>query len=242
VATLVSLRLQGPAGPLEAVLKRPDHGAPAFAAVVCHPHPLHGGTMHNKVVFHMARALGELGAPVLRFNFRGVGVSAGEYAGGIGELEDVRAALDHLGDLYPELPLCVAGFSFGNWVGSRVGCEDERVTQIIAAGTPTSLFESEALLDCGKRKLFIQGEADEMGPLHELEAFVARVPEPKTLNVIPGADHFFTGRLDELRAAICRYFAAEGLPPAPTRTLRERGPSNSQRNTRCHVPRPSAPP
>ncbi|HEY7462367.1 MAG TPA: alpha/beta family hydrolase [Gemmatimonadota bacterium] len=229
MSTIESFRVRGPAGALEALLKRPAGGDPAFAALVCHPHPLHGGTMHNKVVFSIAKALGELGAPVLRFNFRGVGASAGVYAKGVGEREDARAALDHLAGLFPGLPLCLGGFSFGAWVGSAVGCEDDRVTQLVAAGTPTRMFESPALFACRKRKLFVQGEHDEHGPPDELRAFVARVPDPKRLAIVAGADHFFTGRQAELRAAIVDYFAAEGLPPALTHSLRDRGPSNSQR-------------
>jgi uncharacterized protein len=229
MSRIQSLRIPGPTGPLEAILNRsPDAEAP-FAALVCHPHPLFGGTMHNKVVFSIAKALGALGAPVLRFNFRGVGASAGTYAEGLGERDDVRAVLDHLAGLFPALPLCLSGFSFGTWVGSAVGCVDERVTQIVAVGTPTRLFDGGALLECRKRKLFVQGADDEHGPVAELRAFVARLPEPKRLLVVPGADHFFTSRQEELRRAIADYFAAEGLPTALTHTLRERGPSNSHR-------------
>jgi alpha/beta superfamily hydrolase len=229
MSKIESLRIPGPAGALEAILKHGAAAEPPFAALVCHPHPLHGGTMHNKVVFSIAMALGELGAPVLRFNFRGVGRSAGTFAEGVGERDDARAALDHLAGLYPGLPICLGGFSFGNWVGSDVGCADSRVTQIVAVGTPTRMFENEGLLACRKRKLFVQGAADELGPLPELEAFVRRLPEPKELVVVPGADHFFAGRQDALRAAIGGYFAAEGAPLEATQTLRERGPSNSHR-------------
>ncbi len=185
--------------------------------------------MHNKVVFHLARALGELGAPVLRFNFRGVGASAGSHDRGVGERADVAAALDHLARDYTELPICLAGFSFGSWVGSMVGCSDPRVTQIVAAGTPTRMFSNAAFVTCSKRKLFVQGGADEHGPAQELEAFVRRLPEPKALCVIPEADHFFTGHADELREAVAGYFALEGLPPALTHMERVRGPSNSHR-------------
>lgn len=185
--------------------------------------------MHNKVVFNIAKALTELGAPVLRFNFRGVGASAGRFDEGIGERDDVRAALDHLAGRYPGLPLCVAGFSFGSWVGCPVGCADPRVAQIVAVGTPTRLFDSRALLGCRKRKLFVQGAADAFGPVTELEAFLSGVPDPKKLIVVDAADHFFTGRQEELRAAITRYFASDGPPIELTQTSRERGPSNSQR-------------
>jgi hypothetical protein len=229
MSRIESFRILGPAGPLEAILKRPTTGDAAFAALVCHPHPLHGGTMHNKVVFNVAKALGELGAAVLRFNFRGVGASAGAFAGGSGERDDVRAATDHLARLFPDLPLCLGGFSFGIWVGSAVGCADERVTQIVAVGTPTRMFDNQDLLQCPKRKLFVQGGADQLGPAGELQALAERLPEPKRVVVVPGADHFFTGRQEDLRRAVLDYFAAEGLPPALTQTLRERGPSNSHR-------------
>jgi alpha/beta superfamily hydrolase len=229
MSRIQSFRIAGHAGPLEAILNRPAGGEAAFAALVCHPHPLFGGTMHNKVVFSIAKALGTLGAPVLRFNFRGVGASAGSHDEGAGERDDVRAALDHLAGLFPGLPLCLAGFSFGIWVGAAVGCVDARVTQIVAVGTPTRLFDADALLDCRKRKLFVQGSDDEHGPAAELEAFVARLPEAKRLVIVPGADHFFSGRQEELRRAIADYFAEEGPPTALTQTLRERGPSNSHR-------------
>ena len=185
--------------------------------------------MHNKVVFHVAKALGEVGAAVLRFNFRGVGSSAGAFDEGVGEREDVRAALDYLADRHAALPLCLAGFSFGNWVGTAVGCQDRRITQIVAVGTLTRMFDNRALLGCHKRKLFVQGDADEFGPVPEVEALVARLPPPKALAVVAAADHFFTSRADELRAAIRDYFAAEGPPPAATQTERLRGPSNSHR-------------
>jgi alpha/beta superfamily hydrolase len=229
VSRIESLRIPGPSGPLEAILKLPAGGGQAFAALVCHPHPLEGGTMHNKVVFNVAKALGELGAPVLRFNFRGVGASAGTYDHGVGEREDVWAALDWLARRCPGLPLCLGGFSFGAWVSSALGCEDERVTQVLAIGAPIRMLSNEGLLACRKRKLFVQGEADEFGPPAELQAFFERLPEPKALATVAGADHFFTGRQDELRRAIERYFAAEGPPPPLTQTVRERGPSNSQR-------------
>lgn len=229
MSRIESLRIAGPAGPLEAILKHGPAPEVPFAAVVCHPHPLEGGTMHNKVVFHISRALWELGATVLRFNFRGVGTSAGTFDEGRGERDDARAALDHLARAVPGRPLCLAGFSFGSWVGAPVGCADERVTQIVAVGTPTRLFGSEELLDCVKRKLFVQGDGDAFGPVAELQALVARLPGPTALEVVAGADHFFTGRLDALRAAITGYFAAAGSPAGITQTRRARGPSNSHK-------------
>ena len=181
------------------------------AAVVCHPHPLFGGTLHNKVVFHAMKALNSFGFPALRFNFRGTGLSQGEHDHGIGEVEDVRAALDWL-DVEFHLPLIFAGFSFGAAVGLRAACEDERVREVIGLGMPVApvaaedeeprVYTYDFLKDCLKPKLFVSGARDQFGPRARLEALVASVPEPKKLVVIEGADHFFAGRLHELRAAI----------------------------------------
>jgi alpha/beta superfamily hydrolase len=229
VAVIESPNVVGPEGPLEALLRRPAAGPAAFAALVCHPHPLHGGTMHNKVVFSIARVLADLGAAVLRFNFRGVGRSAGAWSGGVAERGDVRAALDWLAARYPGAPLCAGGFSFGAWAAAPVACADPRVTQLVAVGTPTRLFEPAALEGCRIRKLFVQGGADEHGPPAELAAWTDALPGPKTVRVIRGADHVFTGRQGELRAVLAAYFEAEGPPPAASLTVRDRGPSNSQR-------------
>ncbi|MFZ1140722.1 MAG: alpha/beta fold hydrolase [Candidatus Sulfotelmatobacter sp.] len=209
-SSIRSLFLEGPAGRLEALLNAGAANA-THAAVVCHPHPLFGGTLHNKVVFHTMKALNSLGFPVLRFNFRGTGLSQGEHDQGIGEVEDVRAALHWLDAEY-HLPLVFAGFSFGAAVGMRAACPDARVRAVIAAGTPVVpvAAESEAprvytydfLQDCAKPKLFISGARDEFGPRAKLEALVGSVPEPKKLVFIEGADHFFEGRLRELREAI----------------------------------------
>ena len=133
------LFLPGPAGRLESLIwsvaENPKRGVP-LAAVVCHPHPLFGGTMHNKVVYQTAKTLHRFGLPVLRFNFRDVGLSEGSYDQGLGERDDVSAALDFLAAEYPGAPLLVAGFSFGSWVGLRVGCSDSRVTDLIGLGLP----------------------------------------------------------------------------------------------------------
>jgi alpha/beta superfamily hydrolase len=218
-----SLFLAGPAGRLEALLST---GAPnaTCAAVVCHPHPLFGGTLHNKVVFHTTKALNSFGFPVLRFNFRGVGLSHGEHDHGVGEVEDVRAALDWL-DAEFHLPLMFAGFSFGAAVGLRAACADARVSALIALGAPVAPGAADTkegvhklgyLNDCAKPKLFVSGARDQFGPRAKLEALVASVPEPKKLVVIEGADHFFEGRLRELREAIEAWVreAASHQPPA----------------------------
>jgi uncharacterized protein len=200
-----SLFLDGPAGQLEALL---NQGSPqaTHAAVVCHPHPLFGGTLHNKVVFHTMKALNALGMPVLRFNFRGAGLSAGEHDKGHGEQEDVRTALDWL-DREFHLPLVFAGFSFGAAIGLRVACPDPRVRILIGLGTPVAVVDGRSynfdfLSTCTKPKLFVSGERDQFGPKALLEAQFAALPEPKKLVIISAADHFFEGRLREMREAV----------------------------------------
>src|SRR5271154_2756356 len=130
--------IDGPAGRLESLLWTSAIADPQLAAVVCHPHPLFAGTMHNKVVYQAAKALHLRGIPVLRFNFRGAGLSEGVHDAGRGERDDVRADLDHMEMQYPNVPLLLAGFSFGSWVGLRVGCEDSRVTNLIGLGIPAN--------------------------------------------------------------------------------------------------------
>lgn len=208
--TIRSLFLNGPAGRLEALLNAGSENA-SHAAVVCHPHPLFGGTLHNKVVFHTMKALNSFGFPVLRFNFRGAGLSVGEHDHGSGEIDDVRTAMDWLDAEY-HLPLIFAGFSFGAAVGLRASYDDPRVRALIGLGVPVApvaadseeprVYTFEYLRDCTKPKLFVSGARDQFGPRAKLEALVASVPEPKKLVVIEGADHFFEGRLRELREAI----------------------------------------
>jgi uncharacterized protein len=205
-----SFFLNGPAGRLEALLNSGAADA-THAALVCHPHPMFGGTLHNKVVFHTMKALNSFGFPVLRFNFRGTGLSQGEHDQGKGELEDVRAALDWLDGEF-HLPLVFAGFSFGAAVGLRAAYADARVSALVGVGTPVAPVATGAeeprvyafafLRDCTKPKLFVSGARDPFGPRAGLEALVASVPEPKKLVIIEGADHFLEGRLHELREAI----------------------------------------
>jgi hypothetical protein len=208
--TIRSLFLDGPAGGLEALLNSGAENA-THSAVVCHPHPLFGGTLHNKVVFHTMKALNSFGFPVLRFNFRGTGLSQGEHDKGIGEVEDVRTALDWL-DAEFHLPIIFAGFSFGSAVGLRAACADQRVRAVIGVGTPVApvaadteeprVYTFDFLQDCRKPKLFVSGARDQFGPRAKLQSLVESLPEPKKLIIIEGADHFFEGRLRELREAI----------------------------------------
>jgi len=198
-----TLFLEGPAGRLEAIFWSPAVSArPLLAALVCHPHPLFGGTMHNKVVYQTAKSLDALGLPVLRFNFRGAGMSEGKHDRGQGEQGDVRAALDFLAGEFPGASLLLAGFSFGCWVGLRVGCADERVTEMIGLGTPVNSTDFTYLQSCMKPKRFVHGSDDKHGAIKRVEALVASLPGEKHLVIVPGADHFFAGKLDQLDRAI----------------------------------------
>jgi alpha/beta superfamily hydrolase len=196
--------LEGPAGRLEAMLWTSPLPDPPFVALVCHPHPLFGGTMHNKVVYQAAKTLQRRGIPVLRFNFRGAGLSEGRHDNGRGEQDDVRAALDYLAREFPGKPVLLAGFSFGAWVGLRVGCEDARVTRLIGLGIPVdnAAVDMSYLGSCAKPKLIIQGANDTFGTRVSVEALFATLPEPKRLVIIEGVDHFFAGKLGEVGAAV----------------------------------------
>lgn len=196
-----SFFLDGPAGRLEAILWTPAAQA-QIAALVCHPHPLFGGTMHNKVVYQAAKSLDALGLPVLRFNFRGAGTSGGAHDRGQGEQGDAKVALDFLAGEFPGLPLLVAGFSFGCWVGTRVGCADDRVEELIGLGTPVNSTDFSYLRQCEKPKLFVHGSNDQFGDIRKVQALVESLPGENRLVVVEGAEHFFAGKLDQLDAAI----------------------------------------
>jgi alpha/beta superfamily hydrolase len=194
--------LEGPAGQLEALLWTTATQNPARVAVVCHPHPLLGGTLHNKVVFQTAKTLHSRGYPVLRFNFRGAGQSAGTHDKGRGEADDVRIAIDYLAQEFPATAIIVAGFSFGAWVGLKVGCQDARVQEVIGLGIPVNDSDLNYLKACTKPKLIIQGAKDQFGAKARVESLFDEMPNPKQLMFIPEADHFFTGKLDQVSAAI----------------------------------------
>jgi len=191
-------------GQLEAILKEPREGSPKGVALVLHPHPLGGGTMHNKVAFRAAAALNEAGLTVLRINFRGVGQSTGEHDDGRGELDDVRAGLDYLARHYPGLRITVCGFSFGARVGLEVGISDPRVAYLIGIGTPLQKYDFNFLTSCRKPLLLVHGEHDEFGDVERLRQFVAELEQntPVRLVVVPGAGHFFDTQLDQLKLAI----------------------------------------
>lgn len=195
--------LKGPAGRLEAMLwtAAQSAGEPRRVAVVCHPHPLFGGTMHNKVVFQLAKTLHQSGAPVLRFNFRGAGLSEGRHDKGRGETGDVEAALDFLAAEFPAKPILLAGFSFGAYVGLRVACTDARVKEIVGAGLPVNNSDLSYLVECKKPKLLLQSTHDQFGSREHIETLYEKLPPPKTLALIESPDHFFAGKLPEMGEA-----------------------------------------
>ncbi len=199
--------LAGPAGPLEALLDRP--AAEVRAAVVfAHPHPQFGGTMHTKAVFQGAKGLTRLGCAVLRFNFRGVGRSAGAFGEGEGEKADFRAGLDYMAARYPAVSLWAAGFSFGAWVALEVGADDDRVAALIAIAPPIATtisgqaYTFERTLASTKPKFFVQGEADEVCPIERMWAFYGKLEEPKELVVVDMANHLFEGQTAEVGEAL----------------------------------------
>ena len=163
--------------------------------------------MHNKVVFRAAGALNEAGLTTLRINFRGVGQSTGSHDEGRGEREDVQAALDYLGEKYPGQPITLCGFSFGARVGMEVGIGDDRVRNLISIGTPVGKYDFGFLAACRKPILFVHGELDEFGSPEELKRVISQLGPgiDAQLVIIPNADHFFAGHLEELKQAITNW-------------------------------------
>ena len=199
-------------GQLEAILKEPRE-AVRGVALVLHPHPQFGGTMHNKVVFRAATALQDAGLVTLRINFRGVGQSTGVYDEGEGEQQDARDALDYLAETYPGQPVTIAGFSFGSRVGLRVGMPDERVVRLIGIGLPTRLFDYSWLDECRKPLLLIHGADDAIAVADGVRELTAQLPVavPFKLEIIAGAGHFFDQQLDQLKQIITAW--ANDLQP-----------------------------
>jgi len=199
-----NLFIPSPHGQLEAIVKAP-HGPIRSTALVLHPHPLFGGTMHNKVVFRAASALNDAGLLALRINFRGVGQSTGSHDEGRGERDDVRTGLDYLAENYPGKEITLCGFSFGARVGLEVGVTDRRVRRLISIGTPVDKYEFDFLAESRKPILFVQGDRDEFGDIERLRDLVAKIRGPVELQIIKGAGHFFDDQLDELKAAITEW-------------------------------------
>ncbi len=206
-----SVDLTGPEGRLEAVLNEGAADAP-FAALVCHPHPKGGGTMHNKVVYHAMKALNDpawgLGLPVLRFNFRGTGLSAGAHNGRL-EADDVLAAMGWLENEYKR-PLVVAGFSFGAAMALKACCvyvpNRPPVRALVALGLPTQTeghhYSYRFLPDCTIPKLFLSGDQDQYAPAAQLAQVAESAAPPRQLLLIPGGDHFFQNQLDPMQQAL----------------------------------------
>lgn len=195
------------AGRLEALYRELQD--PAAIAVVCHPHPLGGGTLHNKVVFRAARGLEAANVATLRFNFRGVGTSAGTHDNGEGEQADVQAAIDWCVKKHPGKKLIVGGFSFGSWVASRVACELSYVDGIFLIGTPVNKYDFSFLRHCEKPMLFLHGTADEHGDAGKLEKMTAQIRNAETV-IVTGADHFFTKQIEAVEQTM-RTWAEELL-------------------------------
>jgi len=203
---VLHINIPTPQGHLEGILKPEEEGSqPRYTGLVCHPHPLYGGTMHNKVVFKVAQTLQSMNIPTLRFNFRGVGHSSGTYDEGHGEMDDVRYSLEFLSRHYPSVPVILGGFSFGSYVGLRIAAVDDRVQAIIGLGVPARMFDMDTLQDSHKPKLFIHGTEDELAPYELARRWFEQLPAPKSMVAVPGADHFFQGYLDEVQAIIVNF-------------------------------------
>ncbi len=200
---LTTVEIPGPAGPLEGLINAQNGAAPRAIAVLAHPLPTGGGTMHTKALYHAAKALARTGVPVLRFNFRGVGRSPGAFSGGPGEQDDFRAALDFMVGRYPGVThVWTGGMSFGSWVGMTVGATDSRATALIGIACPVNKYDYAPVIAAGKPTFLVHGERDELIPLKDVRRFYGELPEPKELVVIDGADHLFDGKVSEVGDAI----------------------------------------
>ena len=193
--------IPGPIGPMEVLFDKPA-GAPRAAVVFAHPLPTQGGTMHTKVVFQSAKALADIGCTVLRFNFRGVGRSAGTWDDGKGELDDFRAAVDHMATAHPGVEIWAAGFSFGSYIALTAGAADPRVCALIGIAPPVDRYNFDAALQSSKPKFVVHGERDELISLRSVREFYARMQEPKELVEIDMANHLFDGQASEVGDAL----------------------------------------
>jgi uncharacterized protein len=194
-------QIPGPSGPLEALVDMPA-GAPRVAVVFAHPLPTEGGTMHTKVVYQAAKALARIGCVVLRFNFRGVGSSAGEWDEGRGEMDDYRAAVTYMAAQHPSLEIWAAGFSFGSYIATTVGAEDDRICALIAIAPPVDRYEFASLRMSRKSKFIIHGSRDELISMKLVRQVYAQLPDPKELVEIDGANHLFDGQATEAGDAL----------------------------------------
>ena len=195
------LDLESTAGRLDALIDLPP-GMPRAAAVLAAAHPDEAGSMRSRVLHEAARALTRIGVAVVRFNYRGVGLSAGTFTNGPEEAGDLRAVLDVLAVRYPALSLWALGYSFGAWLAMTVGAHDRRVEALVGIAPAVERDDFSALLDCATPKFLIQAERDDLTPLEAVRRFYGRLPEPRELVVIEGADHSFDGKASEVGAAI----------------------------------------
>jgi len=193
--------IPGPAGPLEALLDEPE-GPPRAVAVFGHPHPLHGGTMHTKALYRAAKAMPRIGVAALRFNFRGVGGSAGTFDAGPGEKDDFKAAVSFVSERFPDLPIWAGGMSFGSWIAMTAGAEDARVSLLLGIAPPVDRYDFEALKTCTLPKFIIHGEADELISIKDVRKFYSQLPEPKELVTIEDANHLFEGKTSMIGEAV----------------------------------------
>ena len=200
---VITVDIPGPVGLLEGLINAQPGVEPRAVAVLAHPLPTRGGTMHTKALFHAAKGLARINVPVLRFNFRGVGRSAGSFADGRGEQDDFRAALDFMTKRYPEVTrIWCGGMSFGSWVAMSVAAQDARATALIGIACPVNKYDYSAVASAGKPVFLIHGERDELIPHKEIRKFYAQLPEPKELVIIDAADHLFDGKASEVGDAI----------------------------------------
>ena len=200
---LTNVDIPGPAGQLEGVINASAHGTPRAIVVLAHPLPTSGGTLHTKAVFHAAKAFAGIGCPVLRFNFRGVGRSAGTFSGGQGEQDDFLAALDFMTARYPDVAqVWAAGMSFGAWVAMIAGAQDLRVTALIGIAPAVTRYDFSPVVAAGKPTFLIHGELDELVPMRAVRKFYGQLSEPRELVSIDGVDHVFEGKAGEVGEAI----------------------------------------
>ena len=207
VSRLLPIELEGPAGRIEGLLQERDGATPVFVALVCHPHPLYGGTMHNKVTHRLASSLFARGGSVLRFNFRGVGRSGGAHDRGRGELQDSLVLFDWLRRRHPGAPAWAAGFSFGSWVASRAAASEAAIERLILVAPPVHTQTFEEMRTCPVTKVVVQGTADEVCRPEKLAGVYPTWAEPKRLEMVEGASHFFDRKLSEFAAALERALA-----------------------------------
>jgi len=198
--------LQGPAGALEVLTTWPAKDLKKRVGIICHPHPQQQGTMSNKVVTTIAKAFDRLGLPTLRFNFRGVGKSEGEFGNTIGEREDLLAIMKWVKEVLPDHEIWLAGFSFGSFIAASIA-NQEKVTQLLTIATTVNHYDFVSLTNIQCPWLSIVGEQDELVPIAEVESFASNPPVPMKLIVMPGVGHFFHGHLIELRELIVKELA-----------------------------------